>query len=75
MLCTRIYSFWNIYDICAQHVWCASHSQVLSEGRVLSLHSALVTDTGTYTCVAVNAGGEQQRQYDLKVYGEFSKSC
>ncbi|XP_056893820.1 hemicentin-1 isoform X2 [Takifugu flavidus] len=42
--------------------------QVLSEGRALSLHSALVTDTGTYTCVAVNAGGEQQRQYDLRVY-------
>ncbi|CAG11611.1 unnamed protein product [Tetraodon nigroviridis] len=45
--------------------------QVLSEGRALSLNSALVTDTGTYTCVAVNAGGEQQREYDLRVYGEF----
>ncbi|XP_074524022.1 hemicentin-1 [Halichoeres trimaculatus] len=42
--------------------------QVLSGGRVLSLSSALVSDTGRYTCVAVNAGGEQQREYDLKVY-------
>ncbi|XP_065811778.1 hemicentin-1 [Labrus bergylta] len=42
--------------------------QVLSGGRVLSLNSALVSDTGRYTCVAVNAGGEQQREYDLKVY-------
>ncbi|CAJ1060969.1 hemicentin-1 [Xyrichtys novacula] len=42
--------------------------QVLSGGRVLSLKSALVSDTGRYTCVAVNAGGEQQREYDLKVY-------
>lgn len=57
------------------HVWSMSHSQVLSEGRVLSLSSALVTDTGTYTCVAVNAGGEQQREYDLRVYGEFITSC
>lgn len=46
-------------------------SQVLSGGRVLSFSSALVSDTGRYTCVAVNAGGEQQREYDLRVYGEF----
>ncbi|KAM4629779.1 hemicentin-1 [Polymixia lowei] len=42
--------------------------QVLSGGRVLSLSSAQVSDTGRYTCVAVNAGGEQQREYDLRVY-------
>ncbi|XP_036834633.1 hemicentin-1 isoform X2 [Oncorhynchus mykiss] len=42
--------------------------QVLSGGTVLSLSSAQVSDTGKYTCVAVNAGGEQQREYDLRVY-------
>ncbi|KAK5869646.1 hypothetical protein PBY51_024348 [Eleginops maclovinus] len=42
--------------------------QVLSGGRLLSLNSALVSDTGRYTCVAVNAGGEQHREYDLRVY-------
>ncbi|CAK6971319.1 hemicentin-1 [Scomber scombrus] len=42
--------------------------QVLSGGRVLSLSSAQVSDTGRYTCVAVNAGGEQHREYDLRVY-------
>uniref|UniRef100_A0A4W6D352 Hemicentin-1 n=1 Tax=Lates calcarifer TaxID=8187 RepID=A0A4W6D352_LATCA len=42
--------------------------QVLSSGRVLSLSSAQVSDTGRYTCVAVNAGGEQNREYDLRVY-------
>lgn len=56
-------------------LWFVSRWQVLSEGRVLSLNSALVTDTGTYTCVAVNAGGEQQREYDLRVYGESITSC
>ncbi|KAJ0065491.1 hypothetical protein NL108_012446 [Boleophthalmus pectinirostris] len=45
--------------------------QVLSGGRVLSLSSAQVGDTGRYTCVAVNAGGEQQKYYDLNVYGEL----
>lgn len=44
--------------------------QVLSAGRVLSLSSAQISDTGTYTCVAINPGGEQQREYELKVYGE-----
>ncbi|XP_016146102.1 hemicentin-1-like [Sinocyclocheilus grahami] len=42
--------------------------QVLSGGRVLSFVSAQVSDTGRYTCVAVNAGGEQHREYDLRVY-------
>ncbi|XP_023810079.1 hemicentin-1 isoform X2 [Oryzias latipes] len=43
-------------------------TQVLSAGRVLSLSSAQISDTGTYTCVAINPGGEQQREYELKVY-------
>ncbi|XP_035996829.1 hemicentin-1 isoform X1 [Fundulus heteroclitus] len=42
--------------------------QLASAGRVLSLSNAQVSDTGRYTCVAVNAGGEQQREYDLRVY-------
>lgn len=51
-------------------IWALFSSQVLSGGRILSLSSAQVSDTGRYTCVAVNAGGEQHREYDLKVYGE-----
>ncbi|XP_030626728.1 hemicentin-1 [Chanos chanos] len=42
--------------------------QVLSGGRTLMFSSAQVSDTGRYTCVAVNAGGEQQREFDLRVY-------
>ncbi|XP_077463990.1 hemicentin-1 [Stigmatopora argus] len=42
--------------------------QLLSNGRVLSLRSAQVSDTGRYTCVAVNAGGEQQRDFQLRVH-------
>lgn len=55
-------------------LWLVSHLQVLSEGRVLSVSSALVADAGTYTCVAVNAGGDTQREFDLRVYGEFIHS-
>lgn len=45
--------------------------QVLSGGRVLALTSAQISDTGKYTCVAVNAAGESQRDTDLRVYGEI----
>lgn len=41
---------------------------------MLSVSSALVADVGTYTCVAVNAGGDTQREFDLRVYGEFIHS-
>ncbi|XP_074858281.1 hemicentin-1 isoform X2 [Carettochelys insculpta] len=42
--------------------------QVLSGGRILALTSAQISDTGKYTCVAVNAAGEKQRDIDLRVY-------
>ncbi|XP_067156720.1 hemicentin-1 [Apteryx mantelli] len=42
--------------------------QVLSGGRVLALTSVQISDTGKYTCVAVNAAGESQREIDLRVY-------
>ncbi len=40
---------------------------------MLSFVSAQVSDTGHYTCVAVNAGGEQHREYDLRVYGKLRR--
>ncbi|XP_029473326.1 LOW QUALITY PROTEIN: hemicentin-1 [Rhinatrema bivittatum] len=43
-------------------------TQVLFGGRVLVLTSAQISDTGRYTCVAVNAAGEKQRDIDLRVY-------
>ncbi|XP_077013357.1 hemicentin-1 isoform X4 [Tamandua tetradactyla] len=42
--------------------------QVLSGGRILALTSAQISDTGRYTCVAVNAAGEKQRDIDLRVF-------
>lgn len=40
---------------------------------MLSFVTAQVSDTGHYTCVAVNAGGEKHREHDLRVYGELRK--
>ncbi|OXB72513.1 UNVERIFIED_CONTAM: hypothetical protein H355_016382 [Colinus virginianus] len=42
--------------------------QLLSRGQVLVLTSAQISDAGKYTCVAVNAAGESQRDIDLRVY-------
>ncbi|MBN3302329.1 HMCN1 protein, partial [Amia calva] len=42
--------------------------QVLSGGRVLAIASSQISDTGKYTCVAVNAAGEEQRDIDLRVH-------
>nr|XP_045732354.1 hemicentin-1 [Mirounga angustirostris] len=46
----------------------ANGLQVLSGGRIVALTSAQISDTGRYTCVAVNAAGEKQRDIDLRVY-------
>ncbi|KAG8436526.1 hypothetical protein GDO86_007581 [Hymenochirus boettgeri] len=42
--------------------------QILSGGRVLALTNAQIGDAGKYTCVAVNAAGEHQKDFDLSVY-------
>ncbi|KAM4642152.1 hemicentin-1 [Discoglossus pictus] len=42
--------------------------QILSGGRVLALNNAQLGDAGKYTCVAVNAAGEQQKDFDLSVH-------
>ncbi|XP_040264776.1 hemicentin-1 isoform X1 [Bufo bufo] len=41
--------------------------QITSGGRVLTLTNAQVGDSGTYTCVALNAAGEQQVDFHLSV--------
>ncbi|XP_059503813.1 hemicentin-1 isoform X2 [Stegostoma tigrinum] len=42
--------------------------QVQSRGRVLAITNAQISDTGKYTCVALNAAGEQQQDIDLRVH-------
>ncbi|XP_068104559.1 hemicentin-2 [Hyperolius riggenbachi] len=42
--------------------------QILEQGRILSLSAAHVTDSGIYTCVAVNSAGEDSHDTELQVY-------
>ncbi|XP_063792751.1 hemicentin-2 [Pseudophryne corroboree] len=42
--------------------------QIFEQGRILSLSAAHVSDSGIYTCVAVNSAGEDSRDIELQVY-------
>ncbi|KAM4696629.1 hemicentin-2 [Rhinophrynus dorsalis] len=42
--------------------------QILEQGRLLFLSAAQATDSGVYTCVAVNPAGEESRDTELQVY-------
>ncbi|NWU93884.1 HMCN1 protein, partial [Upupa epops] len=53
----------DLTKVCVVLIW-----QVLSGGRVLAWTSAQISDTGKYTCVAVNAAGESQKDIDLNIY-------
>ncbi|XP_010139814.1 PREDICTED: hemicentin-2-like, partial [Buceros rhinoceros silvestris] len=43
------------------------HLQILSEGQVLQIQPARVSDSGHYTCVATNAVGEDNRDFIVHV--------
>ncbi|XP_039417870.1 hemicentin-2 [Corvus cornix cornix] len=45
----------------------SEHLQILSEGQVLQIHPASVSDSGHYTCVATNAVGEDDRDFIVHV--------
>ncbi|KAM6237533.1 hemicentin-2 [Spheniscus humboldti] len=45
----------------------AGHLQILSEGQVLQIKPASVSDSGHYTCVATNAVGEDDRDFIVHV--------
>ncbi|XP_069729285.1 hemicentin-2 [Phaenicophaeus curvirostris] len=45
----------------------ADGTQILSGGRVLSLPTAHLRDSGTYTCVASSTAGEDRREATLEV--------
>lgn len=42
---------------------------VLNEGRFLQLKDAQVSDTGRYTCIAVNVAGQADSKHDISVHG------
>lgn len=42
----------------------------MAEDGSLHIHSAHVTDTGRYVCMATNAAGTERKQIDLQVLGK-----
>lgn len=50
-------------------------TQVFPGGRVLSLASARASDSGSYSCVAVSAVGEDRQDVVLSVHGESRSGC
>lgn len=44
--------------------------EILSDGHLLHLKNAQVSDTGRYVCVAVNVAGLTDKKYDLNVHGK-----
>ncbi|XP_030317358.1 hemicentin-2 [Calypte anna] len=45
----------------------SSHLQILSEGQILQIQPARVSDSGHYTCVATNPLGEDNRDFIVHV--------
>lgn len=44
-------------------------AKVLNEGRLLTIKDAKVSDTGRYTCIAVNVAGQADSKHDISVHG------
>lgn len=44
-------------------------AKILNEGRLLQVKNVKVSDTGRYTCVAVNAAGQADSRHDISVHG------
>lgn len=45
------------------------------DGRTLTVIRAHTNDSGKYTCVATNTAGEEDRIFNLNVYGGFHFFC
>ncbi|EMP34679.1 Hemicentin-2 [Chelonia mydas] len=46
------------------------HLQVLSEGQLLQIRPARVSDSGHYTCIATNPVGEDDKDFSVHIQGE-----
>lgn len=44
-------------------------AKVLNEGKLLQIKDVKVSDTGRYTCIAVNVAGQADSKHDVSVHG------
>ena len=45
--------------------------RILADGRQLEVQNAQVADSGRYTCIASNAAGVADKDFDLEVLGKY----
>ena len=45
--------------------------RLISDGRQIEIASAQVAHTARYTCIATNAAGDLERNFDLEVLGNY----
>lgn len=45
-----------------------------ADGSTLNIYGALPSNVGKYTCVATNPAGEEDRIFNLNVYGKYEIS-
>lgn len=46
--------------------------RISPDGTTLTVFGAHTADGGKYTCVATNSAGEEDRTFNLNVYGELN---
>lgn len=46
-------------------------AKILNEGRLLQIRNVKVSDTGRYTCTAVNVAGQADSRQDITVHGMY----
>lgn len=46
-------------------------AKILNEGRLLQIRNVKVSDTGRYTCTAVNVAGQADSRHDISVHGVY----
>ena len=60
-------------QIISVHLYSLSY-RVTADGSTLNIYGALPSDMGKYTCVATNPAGEEDRIFNLNVYGKYEIS-
>lgn len=54
--------------------WCVcSLCRISPDGSTLTVTGARTTDSGKFTCVATNNAGQEDRIFNLNVYGGFNR--
>uniref|UniRef100_A0A8B9H3J1 Hemicentin 1 n=1 Tax=Astyanax mexicanus TaxID=7994 RepID=A0A8B9H3J1_ASTMX len=66
----------EIHGICFSWIYARIylHRYKFTPDGSLHIHSAQMTDTGRYLCMATNQAGTQRKRVDLQVYGELPPS-